>query len=105
MFFSFGILNLHCKSEGGRLAIIHSQWQQTLAMRAIDGVIVVVDAVQGIMPQTETVLRQAIKENVKPMLFINKVDRLISELMLDYNSIKNKNYASSCSRQRSSISY
>ncbi|HUL39154.1 MAG TPA: elongation factor EF-2 [Methanomassiliicoccales archaeon] len=52
----------------------------TRAMRALDGVIILVCAVEGIMPQTETVIRQALKERVRPVLFINKVDRLINEL-------------------------
>jgi len=54
----------------------------TRAMRAIDGVIILDDAVEGIMPQTETVIRQALKERVKPVLFINKVDRLVNELKI-----------------------
>lgn len=54
----------------------------TRAMRAVDGTIVLICGVEGIMPQTETVFRQALRERVKPVLFINKVDRLIKELKL-----------------------
>ncbi len=53
------------------------------AMRAVDGVCLVIDSVEGVMPQTETNLRQALKERAKPILFINKIDRLINELKFD----------------------
>jgi elongation factor 2 len=59
----------------------------TRALRAIDGVVVVVDSVEEIMAQTEIVVRQALAERVRPVLFINKVDRLITELQLSEQQI------------------
>ncbi|MGQ9552046.1 MAG: GTP-binding protein [Candidatus Bathycorpusculaceae bacterium] len=62
----------------------------TRALRAIDSAVVVVDAVEEIMVQTEMVTRQALEERVRPMLFINKIDRLISELKLNADEIQKK---------------
>jgi len=62
----------------------------TRAMRAIDGVIILDDAVEGIMPQTETVIRQALKERVRPVLFINKVDRLVNELKISPDQMQQR---------------
>jgi elongation factor 2 len=62
----------------------------TRAMRAVDGSVVLACAVEGVMPQTETVIRQSLKELVKPVLFINKVDRLIKEVKLTPEAMQKK---------------
>ncbi|MFB6246620.1 MAG: elongation factor EF-2 [Candidatus Pacearchaeota archaeon] len=62
----------------------------TRAMRAVDGGVVLCDAVEGVMPQTETVLRQSLRELVKPVLFINKADRLIKEVKLTPEEMQKK---------------
>ena len=62
----------------------------TRALRLVDGVVVVVDAVEEIITQSETVIKQALQEGVKPVLFINKVDRLIRELQLSDDQIRKK---------------
>ncbi|MEM2795119.1 MAG: elongation factor EF-2, partial [Thermofilaceae archaeon] len=62
----------------------------TRSLRMMDGGLVVVDAVEGVMTQTETVVRQALNEYVKPLLFINKIDRLIKELRLNPKEIQQR---------------
>ena len=62
----------------------------TRSLRAIDGAVVVVDSVEEIMVQTETVTRQALEERVRPVLYINKIDRLIKELRLNSEQIQER---------------
>jgi elongation factor 2 len=62
----------------------------TRAMRAVDGVVVVCCAVEGVMPQTKTVLSQALKERCRPVVLVNKVDRLINELKLTPDELQKR---------------
>lgn len=44
-------------------------------MKMVDGVILVVDAYEGVMPQTRFVLKQALDNNLKPIIVVNKIDK------------------------------
>jgi len=60
------------------------------ALRLVDGVIIIVDAVEQVMAQTESVIIQSMREGLRPILYINKVDRLITELKLNKKDIKSR---------------
>ncbi len=59
----------------------------TAALRLTDGALVVVDCVDGVCVHTNTVLKQALSERVKPVVVINKLDKAILDLKLNPESL------------------
>jgi elongation factor 2 len=66
----------------------------TAAQRITDGALVVVDCIEGVCVQTETVLRQSLGERIRPVLTVNKMDRCLLELQVDGEEALRRNYSS-----------
>lgn len=60
------------------------------SLRLVDNGLILIDAVEGVMAQTKTVLRQAVLEGLKLVVFINKIDRLVTELQLPIDRLKQR---------------
>ncbi|MGB9638168.1 MAG: elongation factor G [bacterium] len=60
------------------------------SMRVLDGIIVIIDAANGVQPQTETVWRQADKYNIPRIIYVNKMDKLGANFFNALGSIKER---------------
>src|SRR5437764_12773041 len=58
------------------------------SLRVLDGAVAVVDAVHGVQPQSETVWRQANKDLVPRIAFINKMDRVGADFEMSIDSMR-----------------